>query len=250
MNDMQQRSRNRHRAFTLMEVLVAIALLLALFGVMFGFLNGVLSTRQHVLELTGKQRAASLLIDRVEADLLTCLVGDERHGAGVVGEPESLRLLTRGTLAGAEGDAVFSDLQVAEYRFDPSTHELSGSRGVAGNDASESHPFASRIYKVRFRYHDGEQWQDRYDSMQRGRLPVAVEVAVWFEPWPGDDWTVADDEFGPEPAGAAERLTFDMDDTFDETEWAMRADRDFRDDPTPDRVRVIAIPDAAEESDA
>ena len=36
--------------FTLMEVLISIALILALFGAMFGFLNDMLTTRVRVLE--------------------------------------------------------------------------------------------------------------------------------------------------------------------------------------------------------
>lgn len=236
----------RRRGFTLMEVLIAIALLLALFGAMFGFLLDILATRQHVLELTTKHRAASLLIDRVEADLLVCIVGDERHGSGVVGDSTSLRLLTRSSLAGAEGDAAFSDLQQTEYRFDPISHQLSGSR-TQPQQTADSHQIANRIYKVRFRYHDGDAWQDRFDSAELGRLPLAIEVAVWFEPWPGEDWSELDDRFTSNGAEAAERLTFDMGDTFDESEWAMRADRDLRDDPLPDRIRVIAVPDAEEE---
>src|SRR3712207_4257138 len=87
------------RAFTLAEVLVAIAILLALVGTMFGFLFDLLSSRQRALEATSQQRAASALIDRLEADLFTCLVGDRRHGAGVAGEGERVRVLSRGVAA-------------------------------------------------------------------------------------------------------------------------------------------------------
>lgn len=234
------------RGFTLLEVLISIALILALFGAMFGFLFDMLSTRSRVMELTAQQRAASLLIDRLEADLLTCLVGDSRNGAGVQGDEHSLRLLVRSTAPGNEDDAAFSDLQRIEYRFDAASHSLTGSRGPARNDAIQPNSFGARLYKVRFRYHDGQAWLNQFDSLQQDRLPVAVEVAVWFDPWPGDEWSDEGEQIAGAGPGGMERLTFDMGDTFDEREWAMRADRDFRDDPIPDRVRVIAVPDAME----
>lgn len=233
--------------FTLLEMLISIALILALFSSMFGFLYGMLTTRARVLELTDQQRAAALLIDRLEADLLTCIAGDARHGAGVAGDEHSLRLLVRSAWPVGDDDAAFGDLQRAEYRFDVNRHELSGSRGPAGQSRTDSHSFGARLYKVRFRYYDGSDWLSSFDSLQRDQLPLAVEVAIWFDPWPGEDWNEAGDD---DPATIRQgeglsRETFDSSGTFDEHEWAMRADRDFQPEPVPDRVRVIAVVDAA-----
>ena len=49
------RTRTR-RAFSLMELLVAIALVLALLGALFAFFWDMLSTREQVLEATSRQR--------------------------------------------------------------------------------------------------------------------------------------------------------------------------------------------------
>ena len=88
--------------------------------------------------------------------------------------------------------------------------------------------------RVRFRYHDGTSWTASYDSLRTGRLPAAVEVAVWYDPWPGDDAPAPD---------AAGREPFDdrFGDAFDERAFALESDLAPVDDPWPDRVRVIAI---------
>ena len=99
------------------------------------------------------------------------------------------------------------------------------------------------VYKVRFRYHDGTSWLDTFDSRSYGRLPLAVEIAIWFEPWPGEE-PVSQDEPDDE-LGGSDRLTFDAIDTFDEREFAEQSDMDLYSEPKPDRIRVIVIPDAA-----
>jgi hypothetical protein len=97
-------------------------------------------------------------------------------------------------------------------------------------------------YKVRFRYHDGDGWSDSFDSLAHNHLPVAVEVAVWYHPWPGDRQTpVSGDALGAE----SDRLTFDTTGGFDDAAFARSSDMDSFDEPRPDRFRIITIPDAS-----
>ena len=94
---------------------------------------------------------------------------------------------------------------------------------------------------MRFRYYDGTRWLESFDSLQEGRLPIAVEVMVWFRPWPGD--LQAEDREMPDTE-TAERRTFDSSGGFDELAFARASDLDQFDEPAPDRFRVITIPDA------
>jgi type II secretory pathway pseudopilin PulG len=242
-----------HAAFTLVEVLLAIALMLALMGAMFGFAHAMMHARQRINEGTARHRAATALIERLEADLATCIAGDQALGAGVVGDESSLRVLTRGVsahLAESDPDAAFFDLQRAEYRFDAARGRIELRRGLAavGADAGDAggpfHSLGGAMSRVRFRYHDGGAWRGSFDSLASDRLPAAVEVAVWFD---GGADAVAG---GAEELEEPDRLTFDAGAGFDEEEWAMRADRDFRRESPPDRVRVIAIIDPGEEGAA
>jgi len=265
---------HRRRAFTLMEVLIAIALLLVLSGVIFAFLRDLLASRDRIAEITARQRLASAVIEQIERQAIFTIVGDSEFGSGVSGDESSLTILSRRVAvhelaSGGPSQRAFLDLTRTEYQFDENAHALQVRRQVpgvnetssgddlpqrpSGMDAAEAEGDSSferfdvRLYRVRFRYHDGLQWLSEFDSLNAGRLPQAVEVAIWFEPWPGEEWN----EPEPDPLAAPEeempeRLTFDMEGAFDELDYATRADRDDRPIPQPDRIRVIAIPDAEE----
>jgi type II secretory pathway component PulJ len=58
-------------AFTLLEVLIAIALLMGLVSALFAFGFDMLASRQKALEYAWQQRAAATLIERLEADLMS-----------------------------------------------------------------------------------------------------------------------------------------------------------------------------------
>ncbi|HRQ72318.1 MAG TPA: prepilin-type N-terminal cleavage/methylation domain-containing protein, partial [Phycisphaerales bacterium] len=64
------------RAFTLMETLVAIVLLLALSGAVMSFFWNSLERRDTLLALSGEVRAGTLLLERLEADFLTAMAAD------------------------------------------------------------------------------------------------------------------------------------------------------------------------------
>lgn len=240
-----------------MEVLVALALLTALMGSLFFFLRNLLETRLRTLEETARSASAALLIERIEADLMTCLVGDSRAGAGVRGDESSLRILSRAVpvhLAerGRDDGVFLADLTETEYRFDERARVIEGRRRTL---AASDEPGASfsligeRIARVRFRYHNGRAWLDSFDSLSANALPAAVEVAIWFHPWPNeqrDDEEAFDEDFllgaridDEEP----DRLTFDADrDPFDE-DAVLSVEERMTPTPAPDRVRVIVIPD-------
>ena len=228
------------RGFTLLEVLVSIGLIMVLLGSMFAFLIDMMGSRRRVIDYTGRRRAAAALIERVEADLRTCLVGDRAGGAGIEGDETRVLITSRGVAIhladrGAQDPEVFGDRQQSEYRFNDEVGEIEARRGT-GDWAS-----LGRVSKVRFRYHDSTRWRDSFDTLAEERLPVAVEVAVWIDPWPGESETPTEPQL--------ERLTFDVSGGFDEAEAARRTDLDLFDEPQPDRFRVILIADAAPPDD-
>jgi prepilin-type N-terminal cleavage/methylation domain-containing protein len=240
---------NRH-AFTLIEVLVAIALVLALVGTMYGFLHDMLSARRRVIEHVWQETAASALIKQLDADLHTCIVGDSVFGSGVQGDSKHMRILMRGVAAhlagrGADDPDVFGDLQLTEYRFDEANRRIEGRRAPASDPAASPPPFApleGAVYRVRFRYHDGEQWQRRFDSRASNRLPTAVEVAVWYRGESGENETASPGDL----SDASTQEAQPPQDVSAENETAQNAVAEDEDQslPPPDRVRIIPIADA------
>ncbi|MCP3904424.1 MAG: prepilin-type N-terminal cleavage/methylation domain-containing protein [Planctomycetes bacterium] len=247
------------RGFTLMEVLLAIALSGALLSAMFAFLWDMLSTRERVISAAGQRRAAAVLVERLERDLVTCIAGDGVLGSGVTGDDHGITVLTRDVpvrlaMRGPEDGGILADLERSEYRFTPGNGTLAARRVLAfpGDRVGTRAAFeqlGTGIHLVRFRYHDGRGWRDEYDSRADGGLPVAVEVAVWFDAWAGAEIVEPGDELDDEldPGG---RRTFDADAGFDEDAFAELSDLEDLGEPVPDRVRVILVPDAGDEPGA
>ena len=252
----------RRRGFTLLEMLIALALTIGLLAAMFSFFWNLLATRERIIEETSRRRAVDTLIDHLEGDLLTALVGDRVSGAGIMGDETRIRVLSRGVpvrLAERGGATGFADLERSEYRFEQSSRTLSArrrivqSRGVSGAEDAASRtppgfsPLGGVVHRVRFRYHDGESWAESFDSLSAGSLPRAIEIAIWFDPTAEEvlagAFTEGADDLG-EPIAPPDRLTFDSGGGFDEREFAIESDLDQLDEPRPDRVRVIGLVDA------
>ncbi len=231
------------RGFTLLEVLIAIALALALGATMFAFLRDLLATRARTMELASRQRSAATLIERLEGDVAACLVGNARDGAGVKGDAEHLRLLTRGVMTqlasrGIDDPAALADLHVVEYRFDGANQRLEARKNVA-DESSDFTSLGGPVTHLRFRYLDGKQWKSAFDSLALNRLPNAIEVCVWFERWPGD----LAGEMGGDPANENSTQPEAHRSSSDDREGGATGDMDSMRPPPPDRRRIIAIPD-------
>jgi type II secretory pathway component PulJ len=233
------------RAFTLVEILIAMALLTALLGAIFAFGFDMLNSRARVLDIAWRQRAATALIERLEMDLMAAVASDSGV-AGIRGDETRLSILTRGVASslaerprGRDDAEVFGDLQLADYRFDQVRHTLEARRTqFDASDATGGVAFApiGNMARVRFRYRVGDQWAASFDSAVAGRRPRAVEVAVWFESSGGE----SPNSKGPKSKGhVLGRLDFDHLD-FDHLDSARQA----MNEPSPDRVRVILIPDS------
>ena len=102
------------RAFTLLEALIAVAMIGLLAGALAIFVDDLATTRAHVTRTTDRARSADAVFGVVEAALQTAVVDGGRLGAGVSGSPDGLRVLSSRT------DAVGSTgAQLARAAFAP-----------------------------------------------------------------------------------------------------------------------------------
>jgi hypothetical protein len=225
------------RSFTLIEVVLALMLIVVLLGSMVTFIWD-LSDRRTTLSRGARDVAAGgAIVERIEADLLSGLAGDNGVGAGVKGTATTLRLLSRGAWMSGDGAGADGDLQGSEYAFDPATGKLSASRWSqrSGEEHSaEDELVSDRVERVRFRFFDGREWRSEFDSLKEDALPVAVEVAVWFTALKNSAAPVAGSLAGGSAveANPADGNTVDASRAASERKW-----------PEPDRLRVIIVPD-------
>jgi len=221
------------RAFTLIEVLVAIALLLALSGALSAMLFGLMERRDRVAIEASRQGAVDILFSEIDAALVGAFV-EGPQGAGIRGDESSLRVLSRGVRV-APGSGL-SDVIGLEFRHDDATGGILARRLSPGAGVeSEMESAASDIASVRLRYLDGGTWKTSFDSGAMGRLPAAIEVSVWFtdgapeEPTRGGAIAVGTD--AESDGGLADGF------------GTASASGDEDTGPPPSRRRVMVVPD-------
>lgn len=168
--------------FTLFETVLALALVAMLASSIFAFLWNLSDRRAQLDRIAGEERVSGVLMDRIEADLLCGLAGEDGVGAGVKGTATSLSLLTRAVRlpTGDQAPKASSDLIACEYTFDPASGILKARRWEGGTSAPDLEEVSGGLKRVRFRFYDGEAWKDSFDSLSQSALPAAVEVALWF----------------------------------------------------------------------
>lgn len=231
------RTARARRAFSLLEMLVAIALLAVLLGAVYAFTWNLFDRETRTLDEAAKSEASTTLFDRLEADLMSA-VASTGDGPGLVGGTERISIAHNGVLPGSP-IAPYADLQTTTMSFDARTRRVTVTRTESsGSEADGDEAIPVPVRALRFRYHDGRGWSDRFTST-RG-LPAAVELAIWFGEERDEAEGDADfDDFGAgplgdEPAGFDDMMMGGFDDEPAETDEL----------PAPDRVRIVTIPDA------
>lgn len=166
------------RGFTVIEVIVACALLLLLMSAVMSMMWNARDQRTRVSAMSASTRDVLAMLDQIETDLTTAIAADPREGAGISGDDRSIRVLFRGVwLRGSVADRAPRDLQGASYSFDADASRIEGERWSASGDRSRA-TLCERVADVRFRYAEGQSWSDAFDAAERGRMPLAVEISV------------------------------------------------------------------------
>lgn len=188
------RSRGRDGGFTLLEVVLATAIVCGLLFAVLSFHHHASMIRERTQLELEEISAARLLMDRITNELRTAVYHDGLR-RGIRGRPERIDFLTTvvpprsawSTASdGAESIPEF-DLRRVRYRT-RSRHGIvrDDYRLPTTTDPKQSRtvdPVSKRLHFLHFRYHDGRSWRDKWKA--KG-LPHGVEITLGAKPLPRD----------------------------------------------------------------
>lgn len=189
------------RGFTLLEVMVGLAIITALVGALSGFLINLSDARARLTTTVERVECADAVFALVDRALATAVVVDPQFGAGVGGNESTLRIVRSGVGLG-QGDApLFADRERCEVRFLASAGRIEISRGDRRDIIDVP------VRTIRIRYLSERGWRDAFDSRDDAMFPVGVEISIWFgEDNPQDGDASVDPELGLAREGSAAKL--------------------------------------------
>lgn len=206
----------RRGAFTLVEALLALALIAMLGGSLMGFLSEVSNRRRAIDRVSRDEEGVEVVSEQLEASLLCAAAGDVGLGPGIKGDANGVRVVTMGVRAPRAEDRGkgFGAARVIEFSFDAGAGVIRARRWSPGEATPEMETVVEHVRQARWRYHDGTAWVDSFDSVASKGLPGAVELAIWYG----------------EPK---------------KDEEGERSSKGEQVEPAPDHVKVIVVPDGA-----
>lgn len=236
----------RRRAFTLVEVLLSLVILFILASSLGWAVREMREKTMVLRRASDDLTVCTAIFDLLDASITSSVALDPISGrAGVRGTAESIDIVSRGVLADLEADSSsLAGLTRLRLDFDPQSLVMSLGRSGAASSPNMQ-PVSRRIERVRFRYHDGQEWTDSFDSGSQGRLPVAVEVSVWLTTALQERATLPDSS---NPAFAmqepdAENAPFEFDGMGAPVRGDLQAESDLP-ERRPDRFRIFSVLDA------
>ncbi len=191
----------RDSGFTLIEILVALAMILIILGIAYAAYAGATESVSRCRVRTAVEQEARAVLQRMAREIRCCYLWpppvtadrgaarttheDARPaflGKGRFDRAEMLQFVTAGGIL--KPDQPNAGLSVVAYRFEESRHALL--RAQAGF-METGDPFADDdrwwlvardIQKVGLRFFDGENWHGEWDSDDKGELPRAVSIEL------------------------------------------------------------------------
>ncbi len=168
----------RSRGFTLLETLLALVLIVLLFGAMYTFSSQVAATRKALQADASRHRSLTDVFDSIERAALTSLAGDHALGAGVVSTPTSISIVHR------QGGRLTRDT----WKFDEAAGTIIFTQRPLDLEAPSSSPseapatenWVEGVLAVRVRFLKDRLWTDSFDSLASAGLPDAIEVSIWL----------------------------------------------------------------------
>lgn len=181
--------------FTLLEVLVASAILSLVLAAVYGVFSQTLSSKRFVEDRAERARAARIALLRIGEDLQSALpptasylrfVGETRLSREYPEDTLSFTTLTR---TASTNRVPEGDLNTIGYALEPDPTDITQkqlvrrvrfSLATESRSAEETAPLLPQVRGLRFRFFNGRNWQQDWkpENTQEG-LPQALEATVY-----------------------------------------------------------------------
>lgn len=188
------------RAFTLIEMIIALAACVVVLGAIYGVFSRAVHLRDNAIERTREMRIRSRAIAVLRNDLLNARISGGTLAANLIGSEESDRSSFPGylkfttTTARAAASALIADLQQVEYYIanDPQSSGRKAGilvRAVDRNLLSQTREeppeeaLLDGVGAMELSFFDGQNWTPTWEATPENKtLPQAIRVNIEFAP--------------------------------------------------------------------
>jgi general secretion pathway protein J len=174
------------RGFTLIEVVVAVALLSLVMSSVYGIFSTISSTQKRLEDESEGYHQARVIFDRVGRELSGSYlaIGNEcsalSAGNDSNGDPYLAFTSTSALTRGDDPDTLVR----VRYEVDTESDKVVGRllRSAVPlffpENLGHSQRLSSQIKQLKWRFYDGSSWQDDWDSIISNSLPQTVEMSM------------------------------------------------------------------------
>lgn len=168
---MRSRAGLRGRGFTLIEMLIAVALVAALVMILLPIAGRIMSGTASSADRGHRLAQVAILTDMLDRMALTAIATDAVGAPGLVGERDSLRVASCGVSLSPRDPGQPDDVQSLHVRLSSGAVVVSESGGAA-------EIVVPGVRRIEFAYAQGEEWTESHDGATG--LPRAIAVSIWF----------------------------------------------------------------------
>lgn len=177
----------REKGFTLVEILIAVAIVSLILTIIYGSYASSIDTMNYTREKMETFSVARLTLSRMHDELTSSFFSEESEDVVFSGEEGSLSFIS------SSHERIFKDSKeydLVEIGYFTEAAEEGESLCLWRREdrtpdddvleGGEKEKLIEHLESIEFKYYDGEEWRDEWDSKEESYLPQAVKVILKF----------------------------------------------------------------------